>query len=411
MPRIDPRRLKALRDHRGWSRNQLFQQARVSVRQLARIESSDAPTEAHEVTVSRLAKAFAVSAELLGEPLASDEHASAARHAPIVAPDRLKALRKQRRWSQQELANKAGISRRQVARIESSEKPLPVKPKTLRGLSAALKVKPADLSRETPNVDVPMPEAGSVSVGISVDPQTRLAFDLVQRRYGPAMRDIIHLAPLMFVLLAEGSLAWRRERLAEVDRAMQALRNAAEADSQLYFAKHMIDVEWGADAERESIKRADLLGDVVRDDDWSRQLFAEDDLFAVTPFADYLLKLEEALNLPGVVRFETPELMLTEPWGAEPYVVCDDELERLAGGSRRARWTLEYGAVRISEIPGELMPNEPDKQKEKRIAWLEERLSGDLRAEFERREAWLSAAVRRIRLKPSTSSAPEGDAP
>ena len=342
---------------------------------------------------------------MLAEPLSSDDHASAARHTPIIAPDRLKTLRKRRRWSQQELADKAGISRRQVARIESSEEPVPVKPKTLRGLSAALKVKPEELSRERPNADVPMPETESARVGIKVDPQTRLAYDLVQRRYRASPKDVIHLGPLLFVLLAEGCLAWRREKLREVDQAVKALTEASSGASQLYFASYVTDIEFGTGSEEVSIKQADLLGDVHRADDSTWQ-FNEDDLYGVTPFADYLRKLSDDLELPGAVRFDVPEVVLTEPWGAEPYVVCGDELERMTGGSRKARWALSYGDVRLSEIPAELLP---DKATERRVEWLESRLRDDLKAELERQQEAIASLARSITLPPDTRVGQEGE--
>ena len=84
-----------------------------------------------------------------------------------------------------------------------------------------------------------------VQLSARVSHQVRLAFDLVQRRYGASTRELMVLAPLMFVLLAEGSLAWRRERLKAVEEAKDRLQAIGAAESHLFFAQFVGDVENG----------------------------------------------------------------------------------------------------------------------------------------------------------------------
>ena len=55
---------------------------------------------------------------------------------------RLKALRERKALTQEELAQKAGINRVTLARIETGAEPYP---KTVRKLAEALGVEPADL--------------------------------------------------------------------------------------------------------------------------------------------------------------------------------------------------------------------------------------------------------------------------
>ena len=57
---------------------------------------------------------------------------------------------------------------------------------------------------------LPVPPSQDVQLSIKINSQVRLAYDLVKHRYGPSQKEIIKLAPLLYVLLAEGSLAWRR---------------------------------------------------------------------------------------------------------------------------------------------------------------------------------------------------------
>ena len=46
---------------------------------------------------------------------------------------------------------------------------------------------------------------------------------MIKRRYGVNPTTIFNLAPLLFTLIAEGSLAWRRELLNEVREAADTL--------------------------------------------------------------------------------------------------------------------------------------------------------------------------------------------
>ena len=388
MPTINPRQVKSLREAAGLSRTRLAQQAHVSIRQLTRIESSDEPTRAHTTTARRLAKTFGVALEKLAESPAASDPATATPQDRTISPSRLKAARKRLRYSQQELAKKAGISRRHVARIESSDEPVDAKPRTLSGLSAALKVKPAELSGELPSItETPARSAAEGRMAVRMDPQTRLAYDLVERRYGPKARDVIDLAPLLFVLIAEGCLAWRRQNLEKAGTALETLNDLGEDNGQLYFTRYTVDVDWGWTAEQQSIDAADLLGDLIRTDDQFRQ-FNEDDLYAVTPFADFLRKVADELAVPERVCFGSSDLPSDKvAWGSEPFLVCKGDLEELSGGSRLARWALELGDIRISEIPEELL-SEGD--KDRRIAWIEGRLSPgrtrELLDECQRRE-------------------------
>ena len=68
-----------------------------------------------------------------------------------------------------------------------------------------------------------------VQMGAQVAPKTRLAYDLIKRRYGVSATEIINMAPLFFALLAEGSLAWRREKLEEAEEAIKRLNQIETA--------------------------------------------------------------------------------------------------------------------------------------------------------------------------------------
>ena len=373
MQTIDRKRILELRDRKGLSRQALAAKAHVSERQLARIETED--VQVRSATLERLARALDVDgAVILGaEPLpAADDEES-----PLeIDPQNLRALRKAKRLSRRQLAAKSRVSERQLARLESSRKA--VRSTTFKRIAEALGADSKEQLSGAVALQPPPASPEDVHVGLRVSPQLRLAYDLVGARYGPTRKQIVELAPLLFVLLAEGSLAWRKKRVGEVEELVDRLSELGEY-SQLYFAQYVEDMRAGADVEKGSIMGADVLGDEVRDDDFLHQLFAPGHVHEVAPFADYLCKLAEDLGV-GIVDFYSNDFDSTVGyntiWGAKPYEVCKDLLVELTGGSKYARWALLHGDVQLSKMPQDLLKPEA---KDARVAWLESKLSDDVR--------------------------------
>ena len=372
MQTIDPQRLQQVRNSKGLSRKALASAAEMSERQIARIESL--PSGAKPVrgnTIKHLARALGVPvADLAGdESPPSAEVRGVPKHA-LVDPQRLRVLRKKKGMSREKLAEKSEVSERQIARIESSA--TRVRGTTLSRLAKALGEDLETLVGDAPVKPAP-PAAEPTQWGFRVSPQLCLAYDLVSHRYGPSRREIIELAPLLFTLLAEGSLAWRRHCLEEVEEAVERLSDCGKK-SHLYFASHSHLLEEGWGTEEMSIAAADLRGDKVRSEGSSFD-FMKDDLYAVTPFADYLRQLATDLDIAGKVDFfpETTAHVavgeLDAIWGADPYQICREKLDEITGGSEKACSALAYGDVQLSKIPEELMTPEA---KEERVAWLEE---------------------------------------
>ena len=393
MQTIDRKRILELRDRKGLSRQALAAKAHVSERQLARIETED--VQVRSTTLERLARALDVDgAVILGaEPLpAADDEES-----PLeINPQSLRALREAKRLSRRQLAAKSRVSERQLARLESSRKA--VRSTTFKRIAEALGTDSEKLSGASPLQPAPAPPE-DVHVGLRVSPQLRLAYDLVRLRYGPTRKQIVELAPLLFVLLAEGSLAWRKKRVGEVDELVHRLYELGK-DSQLYFAKYVEDVcEAAMEVEKTSIRSADVLGDTVRGEDYLYQRFTEDDLYGVVPFAEYLCNLAEDMGIEGIVDFYPNDSDATVGydtiWGAEPYEVCRDSLAELTGGSKYARWALLHGDVQLSNIPQDLLGPEA---KGARVAWLESKLSDEVRSRQDDFESELESIGRDLTL-------------
>ena len=389
MAEIDPDRLKALRQGKKWSRAKLGDKAKVSQRQIARLEIAEGITPVRGTTLERLARAFKVDANVLSgqEPL-PEEYSDPVPTEAFIDPSRLRALRDGLNLSRDKLANQSGVSARQIARIEGQEEPADLRPQTLASLARALNIESAVLTGEKP-LPPSRPQSDGVRFSGQMGSATRLDYDLVSRRYGVTAKQVIDLAPLLFAMLAEGSLAWRREKLAHVDQALSDLRNLAREHSQLYFASLHVDIDTGCSIEERSIAQADVLGDLARDEDNELGDFLVGE---ATPFADYMRKLANDIDQPDIISFEDSDNSLIlgyrhEIYGVEPFRLCGKDIDEIAGNSKYAQWALLAGDARISDIPQALLSEEA---KDQRIEWLEDRLSDDVKTANEDWESFMA---------------------
>ena len=287
-----------------------------------------------------------------------------------INPERLRHLRKEKGLSRAALAKRSKVSERTIQRLENeSERTQTNQKDTLEGLAKALGVEEGVLTG-----DVSFPDASKTSnpdrvqIGAQVAPKARLAYDLIRCRYGVSTTEIINMAPLFFTLLAEGSLAWRRDKLEEASDAIGRLEQVDHELGYRIFDHGAIYAGNAQTAEQESIDQADLFGDHLMDTVWTDSF----DPSEGNPFACYLRKLADDLDSSGVVKVEGGNLSYGTPWLKFPdYDLCDDELDNTANGSPDARRALETGYARLSEIPEELMGEDAAKE---RAAWLQEKL-------------------------------------
>ena len=287
-----------------------------------------------------------------------------------IDPERLSTLRKEKRLSRLQLAERAKISERTIQRLENEpHRSQKTQEHTLNSLAETLGVETGVLTG-----DLPLPESDEmladnpdrVQIGAQIAPKTRLAYDLIKRRYGINATDIINMAPLFFTLLAEGSLAWRRKKLKEVEEAYDHLMqiDGFWSGGSAYL-QHGMDE--GAGGEEESIDKADLFGEHL-DDDFMGKPF---DSSKNNPFTYYLRKLAEELAISAVVDVDSGVLSIASDFKFPHYDICSEELDHIANGSPIARICLETGCARLSEIPEELMAEDAG---EERAKWLEERV-------------------------------------
>ena len=271
-----------------------------------------------------------------------------------IDPERLSSLRKKKGLTQAQLARMSKINPRTIRRLEKEPSRCEeTREDTLARLAEALGVEPGVLTGELPNSTSgkePHAESGRVRISAQVSPKTRLAYDLVRRRYGVSATEIINIAPLLFALLAEGSLKWRREKLTEVDEAIGRIENPSA----------LLDLGELIEREEWSLDNADVLG-------VQREEHITGHLLPYNPFAQYLHELDRLAVGDDPVHSSRMRIH---------YRICAEELSWITNGSMRARMCLETGHARVSEIPDELMA---EGAGEERARWLEERMPKDFK--------------------------------
>ena len=386
---IDGRHLRNLRVERGWSRQEFAELVRVSERQIARIESASTPVKIRETTRKRLR-------EVLGDDIESTAERGCSEEEPAFHGAALIAHRTKKGLSRQQLAELSGVSIRQIERLENAGGAASPRPTTVTRLARALQVKREAFS--LPPSTAGMSELHGVwkkrRMQSQVSAQVGIAYDLVCRRYGVSEKAIVELAPLLFTLLAEGSLMWRARLLEEMSSALKTSEALQSRNPHLWFGFLDDRHDWGMSAERESIERRDLLGRLASKDvadDYNHKLEKD-----ITPFLNYLRGLADEIGDQGVVDLSRISDTRGLDWFASTPLdagckVCEEEFERLTGGSEEAKLALQEGAVSLADIPEELLT---DESTESRIAWLEAKLSPKVRnAMREQRvyDAWMES--------------------
>lgn len=279
-----------------------------------------------------------------------------------IKSEHLRRLRRERGLSQKALADESKVSLKQIQRIESRKQSGPnVRGNTVKRLAEALEVSPEKLLGEPPT-----PGFNVVRIAAQLLPGVRLAYALIARRYGVNAGTIINLAPLLFALLAEGSLAWRK---AELDRYLDAVGRVRDLPTgdRLRCALHAFYAEEDAGYEANAIEEGKLFDNPYPDD----YAFGHDDGLGGGPFEEYLRKLASEIGKPGVINFEAGGFeSATSP--LLRYSVCAEDLAKLAPTDSDALYALHSGEVRLQDIPAELMEEGAAEQRE---AWLQEQLS------------------------------------
>lgn len=314
----------------------------------------------------------------------------------FIRSDTLKALRNRHGMSQVDLSRATdGLERVSVStikRIESANGDYDANARVIKNLAEVLKVQPEDLAKEPQAQDDSekrLRESGYRPLKAVVDGETALAFQMVEHLYGIPVRSQIMMAPLFAALLAEGSLSWRRERLAEIDEAAGQLM--ASGGGHLSFAFAAYRVQDGSADEADSIEKRDLFGKEVGQDTF--ELGFNPSLN--NPFADYLQDFAVASGAKDIA-FDPDEFGdWKTPEGLPEYRIGAESIKNLTGGNYWAEFALLRGFVSIRDIPEDLAGQDAT---EARVKWLTSKVPTE---ERERQKKWFEEILE-VTPKPST---------
>ena len=289
-----------------------------------------------------------------------------------LSPKNRKALRDRKSWTQEELAKWSHLTARSISEWEKTDADQsPVQQKSFTGLRKALETREEVLSGQA---ELPA-EIEALEVTLKLDPQTRLNFDLLEKRYGITLEEIVAAAPLFLVKAAEESLIQQSERIdADVGKLVKARdilellpkgRPTFNPNSILHLDDD-INIRDFLQDRRMAVAHRDIFETCV---DGLEYDFNNPESKA-NPFAQYMSSQCDALSdanmdedhlgcLSGIPGTRIPE-----------FEVCQDLLEKITLGSEDAKRALTHGIVSIYEIGANFW--EP-REAGNRVAWLEDR--------------------------------------
>lgn len=303
-----------------------------------------------------------------------------------IDPTRLKAIRKGRKLTIAALAERSGVSVRSIKKYESPSEGKSSQPnqRTIEELCKTLNVERGHLTGELdlPS-DLKKTEGKPTRRSVSLRFGRKQELELIHRVYGLKPEQVINMAPFLFVLLAEGSLKWRRSKLKGIENALDDCRDINHL-SFLWESIH--DFSEYMDLEHSSINQRDILGNRLFDFD----VYPNFEQDHGNPFSDYLCHFYSEI-------FENSEnegVLEVEPYlGADElpsYILLEGEMDKICAGNSLCREAIRWGDISIKDIP-EGIQNDTDKFN----AWVEEKASQttkDLNASFEKLDSEFAAA-------------------
>lgn len=289
---------------------------------------------------------------------------------PDIHPKTLRALREKAGFQQKDLADAAGLSAKQISRLESLEKGDQLNrcnAGTLKKLVKALNLKDeGELAR--PPQDTEPESLGLKRAYVLLSERDRTHYRFLEARYGVQAGAILRAAPILFAALAEISLAERKRKL----EALEVALSSAEYDAVPHLADILTGLaraEAGIYLERASIEACDISGSTIPDEEWSEHYSGSGDLFL-----DFIASTLRALA-PNILGPED-ELVSGPMMNGISADLFGPELKRLSGGDGLARLAIERGDVGPKDIPDDLLSED---NRAARIAWLHGRCSDETR--------------------------------
>lgn len=262
-----------------------------------------------------------------------------------IDPRQFRDLKSQRRLSLKSIAGQTAISERTLRRIQKGVHGA-ARDDTMQKLVRFFGVDEKVLTGEVPLDPPTRASSPRDKLKVPISNQARNALQLVELRYGLKVAQIVEAAPLMFFILAEQSLAARRQRLSAVlgakstfDQAWRDIEHLPNA----YIEDEPFDIE------QRSIDRNDVFGEVVNNADMRVGLSWPDDISESNPFVVFL---KNALAQVGSAADKLDSWSSTD---TPDYQICAKEAAKIVGEDEGAVALILRGAVGLHEMPKELL--------------------------------------------------------
>ena len=282
-----------------------------------------------------------------------------------ISPDRLKELRTRNRLRQGELAERSGISKDTISRLERGVLPGNRK-HTIDQLSEALGVLPGVLTGELPLPDADKGRVrerrGHVKVGMRGSHLNALF--LVARRYKVPMVRILEIAPVLFLYAAEESLQWRRQNLRTMKSAYQ-MRSKFDHLNAGFLPKE--DAEKLFNEEEGSISSNDIMASVV-----SMRFAAKENYGnANNPFSNFLQEksLAYSEDLISQIDFKKDDVSYWACKGDIVDIIGDYEDDEYGYHADSHEEGILFGDFMLSDMPKHLWSDDAIAERQ---AWFDE---------------------------------------
>lgn len=272
---------------------------------------------------------------------------------------RLKTLITQAGFKNAKLARELGVSPKTVGRWTKGQTtpPAPTIHKIAEALNVNIEVLTGQAPMEGPKRVTASPRS---RVGADVSGRTRNAFHLATSKYGVTQTQIIELAPLLFTLIAEGSLDHRRQIIRDAEQHVDALNEMANGFSS-YLRSHR--AAEGIFDEEESIRNRDIFGQHVGEDAFEFGYYQPTE----NPFFRYLHQLVGALTDKDVVRLEDDEDIYVE--NVPIFSMFHEEARKIANGDAELANVVARGIIDLGKLPKDLLRADAH---EERAQWLKQ---------------------------------------
>lgn len=257
-------------------------------------------------------------------------------------PAALKAARKQankkRGFTQEQLAERISCSKDTVSRWERG-KTCRVRAHLREPLCKVLGVEWDKLTKP-PILEPDLAELGLTRIQHPVPQYVPPALHLVAKRYGVTRMEVLSIAPLLFLIIAERSLLERRRRLNEIysvrEEAEQRLREKSAHLGGLvtvfnYSGDDLLEEE------EKSLRERDIFGNLI---EYELGAMLDDH---EGPFVHFIRSLMEGLPQDAVTDINGEDMI-------ESYQIADDTLRELTDITEDGEGSEILNQIRIGGI-------------------------------------------------------------